>query len=45
MTRRAGSSAQDPATVLKKFIDANTSAMAEDRDGAPVFLARNGLDT
>jgi peptide chain release factor 3 len=33
-------SAADPL-VLKKFIDANGSAMAEDRDGAPVFLARN----
>jgi peptide chain release factor 3 len=33
-------SAADPAT-LKKFIEANNSAMAEDRDGAPVFLARN----
>jgi len=27
--------------VLKKFMDVNMSSMAEDRDGAPVFLARN----
>jgi peptide chain release factor 3 len=32
--------ADDPLLV-KKFIEANGSAMAEDRDGAPVFLARN----
>jgi peptide chain release factor 3 len=28
--------------LVKKFTEANLSAMAEDRDGAPVFLARNG---
>ncbi|MEZ5813349.1 MAG: peptide chain release factor 3 [Alphaproteobacteria bacterium] len=33
-------SADDPAT-LKKFIDANQSAIANDHDGDPVFLARN----
>jgi peptide chain release factor 3 len=33
-------SAEDPA-MMKKFVEANTSAMAEDRDGAPVYLARN----
>jgi len=33
-------SAEDPL-LLKKFVEANTSAMAEDRDGAPVYLARN----
>jgi len=27
--------------ILKKFMDANMSSMAEDRDGAFVFLARN----
>ncbi len=27
--------------MLKKFIDANQAAMADDHDGAPVFLARN----
>jgi peptide chain release factor 3 len=26
---------------MKSFADANASAMAEDHDGAPVFLARN----
>jgi len=30
----------DPA-IIKKFTEANTSSMAEDRDGALVFLARN----
>ncbi len=33
--------ADDPADI-KAFTEANLSAMAEDRDGAPVFLARNG---
>jgi peptide chain release factor 3 len=32
--------ADDPA-LIKKFRDANESAMAEDHAGAPVFLARN----
>lgn len=32
--------ADDPA-VLKKFVDAQGSAMATDHDGDPVFLARN----
>ena len=27
---------------MKKFADANGSALADDHDGAPVFLARNG---
>ena len=31
----------EDARELKKFIDANKSAMAEDYDGAPVFMARN----
>jgi peptide chain release factor 3 len=26
---------------MKKFADANGSALAEDHDGMPVFLARN----
>jgi peptide chain release factor 3 len=33
-------SAEDPA-ALKTFIDTNRGAIAEDRDGAPVFLARD----
>jgi peptide chain release factor 3 len=33
-------SADDPA-ALKTFIDTNRGAIAEDRDGAPVFLARD----
>jgi len=33
----------DPAEV-KRFIDANRSALAEDHDGVPVFLARNAWD-
>jgi len=32
--------ADDPA-MLKRFFDENRTAMAEDHDGAPVFLARN----
>src|SRR6185369_1848911 len=35
--------AADPAE-LKRFEDANSASMAEDRDGAPVFLARNGWE-
>ena len=35
--------AADP-NELKRFEDANHSALAEDRDGAPVFLARNGWE-
>ena len=31
----------DDHRLLKKFIDANSAEMAEDHDGAPVFLARN----
>ena len=31
----------DDKALVKKFADANPSAMAEDRDGALVFLARN----
>ena len=31
----------DDAYVLKKFIDKNRSAIADDHDGTPVFLARN----
>lgn len=33
-------SAEDPS-ALKAFIDTNRGAIAEDRDGAPVFLARD----
>jgi peptide chain release factor 3 len=32
--------ADDPA-IVKGFIESNKSAIAEDRDGSPVFLARN----
>jgi len=32
--------AESPA-IIKKFCEANRSAVAEDHDGAPVFLARN----
>jgi peptide chain release factor 3 len=35
--------AADPAT-LKRFIDAHSGEMAEDRDGAPVFLARDAWE-
>ncbi|RDD61465.1 peptide chain release factor 3 [Ferruginivarius sediminum] len=35
--------ADDPQ-MLKKFIDRNRSAVAEDRDGAPVYMARNFWD-
>jgi peptide chain release factor 3 len=35
--------ASDPAE-LKRFEDANHASMAEDRDGAPIFLARNGWE-
>ncbi|MTI09569.1 peptide chain release factor 3 [Curvivirga aplysinae] len=36
-------SSEDPVK-LKTFMDGNRSAMGEDRDGAPVFLARNGWE-
>jgi peptide chain release factor 3 len=35
--------AADPL-LLKKFIDGNRSALAEDHDAAPVFLARNAWE-
>ena len=35
--------ADDPAE-LKKFMDAHKGNMAEDRDGAPVFLAKSGWE-
>ena len=35
--------AADPAK-LKAFLDANRGALAEDRDGAPVYLARNAWE-
>ena len=35
--------AADPAD-LRKFMDANKGNMAEDRDGAPVFLAKSGWE-
>jgi peptide chain release factor 3 len=31
----------EDAGVLKKFMDSNRTAVADDHDGAPVFLARN----
>jgi peptide chain release factor 3 len=31
----------DSDLILKKFMDANTSIIADDHDGAPVFLARD----
>lgn len=31
----------DDAAMMKKFIDANNAAIADDHDGDPVFLARN----
>ncbi len=31
----------DDAALLKRFTESNRSALAEDRDAAPVFLARN----
>lgn len=31
----------DDALLMKKFLEANQSALAEDHNGAPVFLARN----
>jgi peptide chain release factor 3 len=31
----------DSPVELKRFVDANMSALADDHDGAPVFLARN----
>ena len=36
-------SAEDPAE-LKAFLDHNRSAMAKDRDGAPVFLAKSSWE-
>jgi len=35
--------ADDPAEV-KRFVDRHPSSVAEDRDGAPVYLARNAWD-
>jgi len=35
--------AEDPAR-LKAFLDANRGALAEDRDRAPVYLARNSWE-
>ncbi|MCK5275903.1 MAG: peptide chain release factor 3, partial [Alphaproteobacteria bacterium] len=32
----------DNSQAMKKFTDANGSALADDHDGMPVFLARNG---
>ena len=31
----------EDAAALKKFMDANGSAIANDHDGDPVFMARN----
>jgi peptide chain release factor 3 len=36
--------AADDAKKLKEFIENNQSAMSEDRDGAPVYLARNAWE-
>ena len=35
--------ADDPAR-LKAFLEGNRGALAEDRDGAPVYLARNSWE-
>ncbi len=32
------------AAELKRFVDANGGSVAEDRDGAPVYMARNAWD-
>jgi peptide chain release factor 3 len=32
------------AAALKKFVDGNRGSLADDRDGAPVFLARNAWE-
>jgi peptide chain release factor 3 len=32
------------ATEVKRFLDGNRSAVAEDHDEAPVYMARNGWD-
>ena len=42
MTPRAGSTAR--RTEIEKFSDANKGGMAEDRDGAPVFLAKSAWE-
>ena len=34
----------EDAKILKDFLEANRANMAEDRDGAPVFLARNAWE-
>lgn len=34
----------DDAAVLKAFVDKNTASMAEDIDGAPVFLGKSAWD-
>ena len=36
--------ASDDPAVLKRFIEERRASMAEDRDGAPVFLARNAWE-
>jgi len=36
-------SAEDPA-MLKKFVEGNRGSLAEDRDDAPVFMARNAWE-
>ena len=36
--------ASDDAALLKRFIEERRASMAEDRDGAPVFLARNAWE-
>lgn len=36
--------ASDEAAELKRFVDNNVAALSEDRDGAPVYLARNAWE-
>ena len=43
VTVKPGVSGPD-AAEMRRFKEANHAAMAEDRDGAPIFLARNGWE-
>jgi peptide chain release factor 3 len=36
--------ASDDPAHLKQFVERNSGSLAEDRDGAPVFLARDTWD-
>lgn len=40
----ARSVAGDDPALLKRFMDRHRGSLAEDRDEAPVFLARNGWE-